>query len=116
MTPEQIARVVHEANRAVQVEQGDPSIPVSPHWDHLDAETRASAVDGVRGVLAGNTPEQSHEGWLQFKIAHGWTLGPVKDEAKKEHPLLVPYVDLPESQQVKDHLFVAIVTTLGATP
>lgn len=113
MKTDQIARVVHEANRAVQIEQGDPTIPVSPHWDDLDTETRASATEGVQGVLNGNTPEQSHESWTKFKVDHGWTLGPVKDEAKKEHPLLVPYADLPPAQQVKDALFVAIVNALS---
>ena len=113
MNVSQIARVVHEANRAVQIEQADPTIPISPHWDNLDAETRASATEGVQGVIDGNTPEQSHASWCQFKIDHGWTLGPIKDEAKKEHPLLVSYGDLPPAQQVKDALFVAIVNTLA---
>lgn len=45
MTPEQIARVVHEANRAVQIEQNDPTIPVSAPWDETDPETQQSAVD-----------------------------------------------------------------------
>ena len=110
----QIARVVHEANRALQIEQADPTIPVSTSWDDLDQETRDSAIQGVYGVRDdGNTPEQSHEGWMRFKIDNGWIFGPVKDEAKKEHPLLVPYDELPESQRVKDHLFVAIVKTLA---
>lgn len=113
MTPEQIARVVHEANRAVQIEQADPTIPVSPPWDETDPETRQSAVEGVVGVQRGNTPEESHVGWMQFKLDNGWTLGPVKDEAKKEHPLLVPYDELPASQRVKDSLFVNIVQALS---
>lgn len=112
MQAKEIARVVHEANRAVQVIQADPTISVSVHWEELDAETCASAVDGVVGVMQGNTPEESHENWCRFKRENGWTLGPVKDETKKEHPLLVPYGELPESQQIKDHLFVAIVNTL----
>jgi hypothetical protein len=111
-TPEQIARVVHEANRALQTVQADPTIPVSPSWDDLDAETRASAVDGVRGVASGGDARASHENWMRFKLAHGWTLGPVKDEAAKQHPLLVLYDDLPAAQQDKDHLFAAVVRAL----
>lgn len=108
---EQIARVVHEANRALQIEQADPTIPVSVGWDELDDETKDSAIDGVIGVLEGNTPEESHDNWTKFKIENGWTYGPVKDEVKKEHPLLIPYEDLPESQKIKDDLFVNIVNT-----
>lgn len=112
MNPATIARVCHEANRALQIEQADPTISVSPSWDDLDAETRDSAIDGVQGVLDGNTPEESHEQWCLFKLKHGWTLGPVKDEVHKRHPLLVPYAELPKSQRIKDKLFVAIVNVL----
>lgn len=112
-TASSIARVVHEANRALQIEQADPAIPVSRSWDNTDVETKNSAIEGVLGVLGGNTPEQSHEGWCNFKIDHGWSWGPTKDETLKEHPLLVPYADLPESQKVKDDLFVAIVKALS---
>lgn len=112
MQVNQIAHVCHEANRAVQIEQGDPTIPISPLWEELDGETRESATSGVQGVIDGNTPEQSHEGWTKFKLDHGWVLGPVKDETLKQHPLLVPYGELPEAQQVKDALFVAIVGAL----
>lgn len=109
----QIASVCHEANRAVQVIQADPTIPVSPHWDELDEQTRESASSGVAGILAGNTPEQSHEEWCKFKVDHGWICGPVKDETKRTHPLLVPYNELPPAQQLKDHLFSAIVHAIA---
>lgn len=112
MTPNQIAHVAHAANRALQAEQADPTIPVSDQWENLDDETRASAIDGVNAVLAGASAEESHANWVKFKEAHGWTLGPVKDGARKEHPLLVAYGDLPPSQQAKDHLFGAIVSAL----
>jgi hypothetical protein len=114
MTATQIARVVHEANRALQIEQNDPTIPVSPSWDDLDDETRRSAVEGVTNILTGKvtTPEQSHVEWMRFKQENGWTPGPVKDEGKKEHPLLVPYRELPEDQRLKDGLFFAIVNAL----
>lgn len=113
MTPDAIAQVCHEANRALQAIQNDPTIPVSPAWVDTDPETRASAVEGVRGVLAGATPEQSHEQWCAFKRAHGWTYGVHKDGITRTHPSLVPYGDLPAEQRIKDALFHAIVQALA---
>lgn len=110
----EIARVCHEANRALQTIQDDPTIPISPEWEQLDDETILSAIQGVAGIQGGNTPEQSHQNWMQFKLDHGWVRGPVKDEALKQHPLLVPYAELPAAQQLKDHLFSAIVKALSS--
>lgn len=114
-TPAEIAEVCHEANRVLQRQQRDSRIAVSPPWHATDPETQASAVQGVEAHLADPdlTPEQSHENWCDFKYAHGWSFGPVKDEARKEHPLLVPYSELPAEQQVKDALFSAIVRALS---
>lgn len=112
MKNDQIARVCHEANRALQIIQNDPSISAGEPWLDLDLETRDSVIQGVAGVRQGNTPAQSHENWVRFKMTHGWTLGPVKDEKLKQHPLLVPFDQLPESQRIKDDLFVAIATAL----
>ena len=112
LTIGEVARVCHEANRALQVIQADPANSVNPAWDDLDSETRASAVHGVVGVLDGQTPEQSHENWSAFKRERGWVYGPTKDEQAKTHPLLVPYADLDDAAKIKDALFVAIVKTL----
>jgi hypothetical protein len=103
----QIARVCHEANRALQVLQGDPA--VSPAWDDAPDWQCASAADGVVQALAGATPEQLHESWCEFKRADGWTYGPVKDAGARTHPCLVPYAELPAAQR----LFAAIVAALS---
>lgn len=110
-TPEQIAQVTHEANRVLQGLEGDPA--QSPHWDDAPAWQRDSAILGVQGAIDGNTPEQSHEGWLAHKEKDGWTYGEVKDPEAKTHPCFLPYDQLPENQKVKDALFVAIVRTLA---
>jgi hypothetical protein len=46
--------------------------------------------------------ENIHEVWAAGRIAEGWTYGPVRDDAKKETPCLVPYADLPESEKEYD--------------
>lgn len=43
-----------------------------------------------------------HEVWAQTRISQGWSYGPVRDDERKQHPCLVPYEDLPESEKVYD--------------
>ena len=45
--------------------------------------------------------ENVHEVWAASRVAQGWTYGPVRDDAKKETPCLVPYADLPEEEKAK---------------
>jgi hypothetical protein len=106
---EACARAAHEANRAYCIAIGDTS---QPSWDDAPEWQKASARLGVAGAVAGNTPEQSHEGWLAVKRAEGWRYGPVKDPAAKEHPCFVPYAELPEAQRQKDHVFIAVVRAM----
>lgn len=108
-TVEQIARVCHEANRAWCEANGDTSQPL---WDDAPEWQRSSAIIGVKGAVAGNTPEESHQSWLDVKAADGWQYGEAKDPVAKTHPCFVRYDDLPPEQRVKDHLFTAIVRVL----
>lgn len=105
------ARAAHEVNRAYCLAIGDDSqLP----WDTAPDWQKSSARNGVDGVLAGNTPEQSHESWLAQKKAEGWSYGAVKDQAKLEHPCFVPYQELPAAQKLKDELFVNVVAAVFA--
>jgi len=105
-----IAHVAHEANRAFQIELGDPA--PSPHWEDAPDWQRESAVSGVQKALDGEGPEQLHQSWCDYKRADGWVYGPEKNADAKTHPCLVEYADLPEDQKIKDHLFAAIVRVL----
>ena len=46
--------------------------------------------------------ENVHDTWAKGRMDDGWTYGPVRDDAKKQHPCLVPYADLPESEKAFD--------------
>lgn len=108
---EVVACAAHMANRAVCIMNGDESqVPWSdaPEWQ------RESAIKGVSGALAGNTPEQQHEAWTQHKVAEGWVFGPEKDAERKTHPCLVPYAQLPPAQQVKDRVYIDTVRAVAA--
>ena len=43
-----------------------------------------------------------HEVWASTRIAQGWTWGPVRSDAFKTHPSLVPYEELPEEEKQYD--------------
>jgi hypothetical protein len=111
MTNQDIARVAHEVNRAYCHAIGDHS---QKPWGEAPGWQRDSAVVGVEFHLehpeAG--PEASHESWMAEKEAAGWTYGPEKDEAKREHPCMVDFAALPVEQQAKDHIFRAVVHAL----
>lgn len=43
-----------------------------------------------------------HEVWAQNRIKEGWSYGPLRDDYKKQHPCLVPYEELSESEKEYD--------------
>ena len=112
-TAEDIARVAHDANRALQITQGD-SVP-SPPWDDAPEYQVRQAVAGVKELLTnpGLSAEQSHSMWCVRMWADGWVWGEVKDQELRTHPTLLPYAALPDGEQAKDRLFVAIVRALA---
>jgi ryanodine receptor 2 len=46
--------------------------------------------------------EHAHDVWARQRLADGWTYGPQREDARKEHPCLVPYDQLPESEKQYD--------------
>lgn len=46
--------------------------------------------------------ENAHDVWALARMNEGWTFGPVRDDVKKQHPDLVPYSALPESEKEYD--------------
>jgi ryanodine receptor 2 len=63
-----------------------------------------SAVALTRDIrqLTERLAEHTHDVWSVQRLADGWRLGPARDDAKKEHPCLVPYAELPESEKEYD--------------
>lgn len=48
--------------------------------------------------------ENAHDIWARARMDEGWTYGPVRDDERKEHPDLVPYAQLPDSEKEYDRL------------
>lgn len=106
----ELAQIVHEIQKSFCDSIGDYSLPVWAEAGYMQDNT----VKGVLFLL--DNPDESagasHTAWVMDKINSGWTLGPVKDWEKKEHPALVPFDELPVYEQTKDYLFVQTVRSL----
>lgn len=55
-------------------------------------------IEALTELLARNT----HEVWARQRLADGWTHGATRSDDRKEHPCLIPYEDLPESEKEYD--------------
>ncbi len=53
-------------------------------------------------ALTERLAESAHDHWAERRLAEGWTYGPRRDDAAKQHPDLVPYGELPESEKEYD--------------
>jgi hypothetical protein len=56
--------------------------------------------------------ENTHEVWAEQRMADGWKYGPRRDDVAREHPGLVPYDRLVESEKQYDRN--TVVETLKA--
>lgn len=46
--------------------------------------------------------QNNHDHWAKKRIEEGWRYGERRNDNEKEHPDLVPYDDLPESEKEYD--------------
>jgi len=44
----------------------------------------------------------AHDNWARQRMAAGWRWGAARDDARKLHPSLIPYKELPESEKIYD--------------
>lgn len=52
--------------------------------------------------LAETMARNVHEVWARTRLEQGWTYGPERNDQLKQHPCLVPYDELPESEKEYD--------------
>lgn len=53
-------------------------------------------------ALTQKLAENTHEIWALGRKKECWSYGEKRDDAKKEHPCLIPYDQLPESEKLYD--------------
>lgn len=56
-----------------------------------------------------------HEVWARTRIEQGWTYGSTRNDQLKQHPCLIPYDELPESEKEYDrHTSIETLKFLSA--
>ena len=70
----------------------------TPQPEDLSGVQLPAELEELAELLARNV----HEVWAAGRLAEGWTWGPVRDDALKQHPCLVPYEELPEEEKDYD--------------
>lgn len=65
-------------------------------------DTSAVALPPELVKLTERLAESNHDTWAARRMAAGWTYGPARDDAIKEHPGLVPFSELSESEREYD--------------
>lgn len=53
-------------------------------------------------ALAENIAKNVHEVWSAGRMKDGWTYGEERNDAKRQHPCLVPYEELSEEEKEYD--------------
>ena len=65
-------------------------------------DTLGVALSPEIAQLSEMLAKNAHENWAKLRIMEGWHFGPDRDDHNKQHPNLVPYDQLPESEKQYD--------------
>jgi hypothetical protein len=128
---ESLARAAHEAYCEESRARGETAATNASlrSWDDLSEDlknsNRAQVGDipnklravGLELTVNGGTPAteftltdaqtedlaiQEHNRWVAERKRRGWTYAPVRDNARKHHPLMVPWDEVVETEREKD--------------
>lgn len=88
--------------------------PPPPQWSAAPSWMKQAAIDAVERLRrdVSDGPALQHQRWMAAKVADGWQHGPTKDAARRTHPMLMDYAQLPALVKTRDRLFVATVQAL----
>ena len=79
-------------------------------YDPVPILTEGVTLPQELEALIEQLAENNHDHWARQRIEAGWIYGPQRDDARKTHPDLVPYGDIPESE--KDYDRTSVIETL----
>jgi hypothetical protein len=113
LTARDLGRLMHALRREIALMFGGN---VPPAWED-SACTEAMKASSERGALAmlvnpDMTAEEEHNRWWDERKKQGWTYGPVRDNARKIHPMMKQFTELPLGEQLKDLARIAMANEL----
>lgn len=65
-------------------------------------DTTSVALDDDLRELTERLARNTHDVWAAERIRLGWSYGPRRDDARRQHPGLVPYDELPDTEKQFD--------------
>jgi ryanodine receptor 2 len=83
---------------------GAPS--ARPPYDPRPLDTSHIALPPQLTPLLERLAENAHDAWARQRMSEGWRYGPARDDARREHPGLVPYAELSEAEKEYDRIAV----------
>lgn len=109
---EMIARIAHEAIRALCLESG---YPVAEPWDNASPEERAVTLSDVNYHL--NNPlvgdAARHNDWLAAMRKDKWKFGQQYSLEDKTDPAMIPYNLVDPAKRNQDRLLRYVVQGVG---
>src|SRR5262245_4870456 len=103
------ARVPFHAARPHDRWHADPSArapDVSTEYRPEPIQTAGVTLGDDLLALAELLAKNAHDRWSSQRFSEGWRYGALRDDQRKEHPCLVPYEALPESEKAYDRTIV----------
>ena len=56
----------------------------------------------IKKFMAEKIAENVHDVWAETRIKDGWRYGETRNDERMEHPCLIPYEELPDSEREYD--------------
>lgn len=76
-------------------------MPTHPYIPHPIDTSEVELSDELKQLVE-QLAQNVHDNWAQGRINDGWTYGPQRNDTLKQHPCLIDYDDLPESEKDYD--------------
>ena len=83
-------------------EKGKATSSKAARYVPTPRDTSAVFLTAEMSALTEELAKNTHEVWAVQRMAEGWRYGPCRDEERREHPGLVSYEDLPDSEKEYD--------------